>query len=66
MGVTGGKAGVLVALVVGRADTVRGGGVPIFIHEDPEIRLKVATGLAKIVRGMVHQLEDGTYVIARH
>lgn len=41
-------------------------GVPVFYTKDEEEREKIALNLARILSGMVHDLENGTYVIVRH
>jgi len=41
-------------------------GVPVFYAKDEEEREKIASNLARILSGMVHDLENGTYVIVRH
>ncbi|MCF6095872.1 hypothetical protein L1766_02460 [Thermovorax subterraneus] len=41
-------------------------GVPVFYAKDEEEREKIALNLARILSGMVHDLENGTYVIVRH
>lgn len=48
-----------------KKDTV-GGGVPIFYARDEEDREKTSLFLSKVLRGMVHDLENGTYVIVKH
>ncbi|MDN5331617.1 MAG: hypothetical protein PWP45_842 [Tepidanaerobacteraceae bacterium] len=41
-------------------------GVPVFYAKDEEERNKIASHLARILSGMVHDLENGTYVIVKH
>ncbi|MEW5953224.1 MAG: hypothetical protein AB1815_05640 [Bacillota bacterium] len=43
-----------------------GGGAPIFEAADEEEREKVALYIAKILNAMVHDLENGSYIIVRH
>ncbi|MGI6097397.1 MAG: capping complex subunit for YIEGIA [Dethiobacteria bacterium] len=43
-----------------------GGGIPIFIAQDRAEQDKIATYLARITEGVVHDLENGVYVLARH
>jgi hypothetical protein len=43
-----------------------GGGVPIFYVKDKEELIKVATYIAKATLGMVHDLDNGTYIVVRH
>lgn len=42
------------------------GGVPIFIAETEKERDKVALLIAKITTAMVHDLENGCYIIVKH
>ncbi len=55
----------IVAVVTLRAD-VQAGGVPVFPAADEAERDKMARLLAKLLRGTIHDLEDGSYVIVRH
>jgi hypothetical protein len=43
-----------------------GGGVPIFIVENKEEQERLALLLSRILKGMVHDLENGIYIIIRH
>jgi len=43
-----------------------GGGAPVFPAESEEEREKVARLLAKILRGVVHDLENGVYIVVQH
>lgn len=56
----------LIAVVTDRQDGVLAGGLPVFVQPDGEKRRQLAVTLSQIVRGTVHQLEEGTYVIVRH
>lgn len=42
------------------------GGVPIFLAENEQERNKTALLLAKITTAMVHDLENGCYIIVKH
>lgn len=42
------------------------GGVPIFLAKDEEEREKLAEYLARSLDAMVHDLENGCYIIVRH
>ena len=56
-------------LAVGALKEVKtkvGGGVPIFIVEDIEEQEKIAMILGKILNAMVHNLENGMYIVTRH
>lgn len=56
----------LIAVVTDRQDGVLAGGLPVFVQPDADKRRQLAVTLSQIVRGTVHQLEEGTYVIVRH
>ena len=45
---------------------VKCSGVPIFIADDQKEREKVSLLIAKITTGMVHDLENGCYIIVKH
>lgn len=60
--------GTILAIVVLRdaIDKVSGGGTPVFVAETKEEQEKVALIIGKILKGMVHDLENGIYFITRH
>lgn len=55
----------IVAVVTLRQD-LPGGGAPVFPVDNEAQRERVALLLAKILRGVVHDLENGVYVVVRH
>ncbi len=55
----------IVAVITLHADRV-GGGAPIFRVQDQTELEKVATYIAKATLGMVHDLENGTYMVVKH
>lgn len=61
----GGSSGRLVCVVTGNRNFVAG-GIPVFVHDDEQERQRLALYIAKITQGMVHDLEGGTYIVARH
>ncbi|MFZ5591075.1 MAG: capping complex subunit for YIEGIA [Bacillota bacterium] len=42
------------------------GGAPIFYAPDPASRDKLARSLSRILDAMVHDLENGTYIVVAH
>lgn len=42
------------------------GGAPIFFARNQEEQAKIARYLAQTLDAMVHDLENGTYIIVRH
>lgn len=56
----------ILAIVAQKRDKVGGCGTPIFYAESQEEQDKIATYLARITAGVVHDLENGIYIIVRH
>ncbi|NMB35812.1 MAG: hypothetical protein GX989_05940 [Firmicutes bacterium] len=58
----------ILAVVVeeGQRDRVGGCGTPVFYAENQEEQDKIATYLARITSGVIHDLENGVYIIVRH
>ncbi len=56
----------ILAIVTINKDVVNSGSIPIFFAEDSEERERIALLIAKVVKGMVHDLENGCYVIVKH
>ena len=57
--------GNILAVVTLKMDQVSG-GAPIFSARDEEEQGKTAMYLGKILDAMVHDLENGTYIVVRH
>ena len=58
---------VLAAIVVEEAKTkVAGGGATVFTVADQEEQEKIALILSRILKGSVHDLENGVYIVVRH
>ncbi|NLK00622.1 MAG: hypothetical protein GX318_05225 [Clostridia bacterium] len=57
---------ILAVVALKEVKTKVGGGVPIFIVEDIEEQEKIAMILGKILNAMVHNLENGMYIVTRH
>ena len=45
---------------------VSGGFAPVFVAEDREEQQKISTYLARICTGVVHDLENGVLIVAKH
>lgn len=58
-------SGIILAVVTLNMDKV-GGGAPVFFARDEEEQEKTARFLSKILDAMVHDLENGTYIVVRH
>lgn len=58
-------SGTILAVITLHMDKVSG-GAPIFFARDEEEQEKIARYLSKILDAMVHDLENGTYIVVRH
>ncbi|MFY9114727.1 MAG: hypothetical protein WAO23_05755 [Dethiobacteria bacterium] len=56
----------ILAVITIDPSLVAGGGAPIFYVSDVEEQEKVATYLARITEGVVHDLENGVYIVVKH
>ena len=57
---------MILAIVTLNDTLVSGGGCPVFMAADEEEQQKISLYLAKILGGMVHDLENGIYLVCRH
>ncbi|MCG8501004.1 MAG: hypothetical protein MJB12_11435 [Firmicutes bacterium] len=57
---------IIVAVVTTEKEKVQSGFAPVFYSENKAESEKIALILAKITMGMVHNLENGVYVIVKH
>jgi hypothetical protein len=60
----GSTRGILAAVTLDK-DIVTG-GVPIFVAKNEEEREKIALYVSRSLDAMVHDLENGCYIIVRH
>lgn len=58
-------SGIILAIVALDKDQVSG-GAPIFFARDKAEQERVANYLSKILDAMVHDLENGSYIVVRH
>ena len=56
----------ILAIVTQQRDKIGGSGTPIFYAENQVEQDKIATTLARITAGVVHDLGNGIYIIVRH
>lgn len=56
----------ILAIVTIKKELVSSGTTPIFYARDEDEREKISLLLAKVTLGMVHDLENGSYIIVRH
>lgn len=58
----------IIAMIVlkNSKDNVNNGSIPTFYTDTEEEREKIAMYLSRITKGMVHDLENGVYIIVKH
>ena len=56
----------IVAIVTTDEKSVSGGSVPTFYAKDEEEKNRVSLLISKITQGMIHDLENGCFIIVRH
>ncbi|NLC12307.1 MAG: hypothetical protein GX767_08675 [Firmicutes bacterium] len=56
----------ILAVVTVNKDLVGGGGAPFFYASSQEEQDKIATYLARITESVIHDLENGVYIIVKH
>jgi hypothetical protein len=56
----------ILAVILQDPEQVRGGGAPVFIARDRIEQDRIAAYLARITEGVVHDLENGVYVLVKH
>lgn len=56
----------ILAIVTTDMDKVRAGGCPVIMAEDQQEQEKISLFLARILGGVVHDLENGVYFICKH
>lgn len=56
----------ILAIIALEADKVKAGGCPVFLAKNQEEQERMSLLLARILGGMVHDLENGVFFIVRH
>lgn len=56
----------ILAIITVDEKVVSGGSVPTFYAKNIEEQKRIALTVSKITTGMVHDLENGCFVIVRH
>lgn len=57
----------ILAVVVKKEDREKaGGGVPLFVTENEEEKIRVAQTLASVLKAMVHDLGNGVFILVKH
>lgn len=57
---------ILAVIALDSALVSAGGGAPVFYARDQEEQDRISTYLARITEGVVHDLENGIYVLVKH
>ncbi|NLA27826.1 MAG: hypothetical protein GX878_10580 [Firmicutes bacterium] len=56
----------ILAVITLDPSLVGAGGAPVFIARDIAEQDRIATYLARITSGVVHDLENGVYILVKH
>ncbi|NLY39583.1 MAG: hypothetical protein GX044_09840 [Firmicutes bacterium] len=56
----------ILAIITQDPGLVAGGGAPVFIARDRNEQDRIALYLARVTEGVVHDLENGVYVLVKH
>ena len=56
----------ILAVITEDPALVKGGGTPVFVAGDSAERDRIARYLARITEGVVHDLENGVYILVKH
>ncbi|MGI5911507.1 MAG: capping complex subunit for YIEGIA [Syntrophomonadaceae bacterium] len=56
----------ILAIITVEANKIVPGGCPIFLAKDQQEQEKISLLLARVLGGIVHDLENGVYFICRH
>ncbi len=57
---------VIIAIITHNREKVHTGFAPVFYSKDDAESERLALLLAKITDGMVHNLENGVYIVVKH
>ncbi|MGE5391476.1 MAG: capping complex subunit for YIEGIA [Deltaproteobacteria bacterium] len=61
-----GITGWILAIITTNPGLVYGSGCPVFLAADQEEQQKISLYMARILGGVVHDLENGVYFVCRH
>lgn len=56
----------ILAIITAKPEKVFGGGAPVFVSQTGEEQDMIAATLARITGGVIHDLENGVYLLVRH
>ncbi len=57
---------LILAIITQDKEKVYGAGAPVFLAISQEEQDKIALYLARITEGVIHDLENGVYVLVKH
>jgi hypothetical protein len=57
---------ILAIITINREAVLEGGGTPVFYALNKEEQERLSLVLSKILKGMIHDLENGVYLIVQH
>lgn len=56
----------ILAVITLDREKVSAGGAPVFFASDQEEQEKIAIYLARITEGVIHDLENGVFILVKH
>ena len=56
----------ILAVITQNREKVGMGGTPVFFASDQEEQEKIATYPSRITEGVIHDLENGVYILVKH
>ncbi len=56
----------ILAVITMDREKVSAGGAPIFFAANKEEQEKIAVTLARITEGVIHDLENGVFILVKH
>ena len=56
----------ILAIITQEKEKVQGAGAPVFLASNQEEQEKIALYLARITEGVIHDLENGVYILVKH
>lgn len=56
----------ILAIITCEKDKIKGGGCPVFLAQGQEEMEHISLLLARVLGGVVHDLENGVYFVCKH
>lgn len=60
------RKAILAVITLDSSLVAAGGGAPVFYARDQKEQDRIATYLARVTEGVVHDLENGVYILVKH